>query len=348
VSERRPVAQAQAQEPMTGTTVAPLPVETAHYVRAGGEDLLAVVTEPTAPARGAGVAVVCGGRFGNTSGRNGVGRRLAWALAAEGFHALRLDYHGVGDSTGSIEEFVLHEPFVDDLAAALGTLRDQPVDRIGALGDCFGARTVLAACAAGAGGAAGGGIDALLLVSLPWRDLARSERKAHIASSQLSVGDYARKGVRPSTLLKLRDAGYRRAAARLVSAKGRLLVRRVADRATSAAPGVEPWVSRRVLDQLGTVRSRQVPTLLLYGQGPAEDYTNDFELIRRMPGVAWLDDGASSVRTRVLDQPVAGFRNVVSQQEVVRTAVGWFADVLPAGPGAVGSGADDDPGDARL
>jgi hypothetical protein len=91
------------------------------------------------------------------------------------------------------------------------------------------------------------------------------------------------------------------------------------------------------------MRSRQLPTLLLYGQGPAEDYTNDFELIRRMPGVAWLDEGATSVRTRVLDQPVAGFRNVVSQQQVVRTAVAWFADVLPAGPGAAddASGADD-------
>jgi pimeloyl-ACP methyl ester carboxylesterase len=324
---------------VTATATEAVPVESVHYVRAGGEDLLAVVTAPTAPSRRAGVVIACGGRFGNTSGRNGVGRRLAWALAGEGFHALRLDYHGVGDSTGSIEEFVLHEPFVDDLAAALGTLRNHPVDRIGALGDCFGARTVLATGAAGSGG----GIDALLLVSLPWRDLARSERKAHIASSQLSVGDYARKGVRPSTLLKLRDAGYRRAAARLVSAKGRLLARRVADRATSTGPGVEPWVSRRVLDQLTAVRSDQVPTLLLYGQGPAEDYTNDFELIRRMPGVAWLDEGATSVRTRVLDQPVAGFRNVVSQQQVVRTAVEWFTEALPAGPGAAddASGPDD-------
>jgi pimeloyl-ACP methyl ester carboxylesterase len=325
VSER-PLAQTQAREPVTGTTVAPFPVETAHYVRAGGEDLLAVVTEPTAPPRGAGVAVVCGGRFGNTSGRNGVGRRLAWALAAEGFHALRLDYHGVGDSTGSIEEFVLHEPYVDDLAAALETLRGYPVDRIGALGDCFGARTALATCAAGAGG----DIDALLLVSLPWRDLARSERKAHIASSELSVGDYARKGVRPSTVLKLRDAGYRRAAARLVSAKGRQLARRVSDRAADV--GVEPWVSRRVLDQLATVRTRGIPTLLLYGRGPAEDYTNDFERIRTMPGAAWLDEGATSVHPRVLDQPIAGFRNVVSQREVVRTAPGWFADALSPAP----------------
>ena len=177
-------------------------------------------------------------RFGNTSGRNAVGRRLAAELAAAGLHTVRLDYHGVGDSTGSIDEFVLHEPFVEDLAAAVAALRGCPVDTIGALGDCFGARTALATCAEGAG------IEALLLVSLPWRDLARSDRKAHIASSELSVGDYARKGARPSTLLKLRDAGYRRAAARLVSAKGRQLVRRVADRAGDVGVDVKYGLTR--------------------------------------------------------------------------------------------------------
>jgi alpha-beta hydrolase superfamily lysophospholipase len=322
---RRDAPSARGVAPAAAAATPPraarAPVETAHYVRAGDDDLLAIVTEPTAPPRRAGVVIAYGGRFGNTSGRNAVGHRLATELAAAGLHTVRLDYHGVGDSTGSIDEFVLHEPFVEDLAAAVAALRGYPVDTIGALGDCFGARTALATCAAGAG------IDALLLVSLPWRDLARSDRKAHIASSELSVGDYARKGARPSTLLKLRDAGYRRAAARLVSAKSRQLVRRVADRAGDV--GVEPWVSRRVLDQLDTVRSDATPALLLYGRGPAEDYTNDFERIRGMRGVTWIDEGATSVRARVLDQPIAGFRNVVSQREVVHAAVDWFADVLP-------------------
>jgi hypothetical protein len=36
------------------------------------------------------------------------------------------------------------------------------------------------------------------------------------------------------------------------------------------------------------------------------------------------------VQARVLDQPIAGFRNVVSQDEVVRLAAEWFGDTLPA------------------
>lgn len=302
---------------MTTVTVV---TETAHFLRAAGADIFAVITEPTAPPSGAGVVIASGGRYGNTGGRNGVGRRLAHTLASQGFYVLRFDYHGVGDSTGSIEEFVLHEPFVADLNAAVAALRRHPVDRIGALGDCFGARTALAACAADSS------ISALLLVSLPWRDLARSDRKAHIVSSQLSVGDYARRGLRLGTVAKLRDPGYRRASKRLVRAKGRQVLRRVTDRV--AHVDVEPWVSRRVMDQLTVVRHRGVATLLLYGNGPAEDYTHDFTRIRAMGAMSWLDDRSCSVQAQVLDQPIAGFRNVVSQDEVVCTAADWFAEAL--------------------
>lgn len=305
------------------TVLTPI-VETAHYLPAGGEDLLAVVTEPTSPARGAGVVIVSGGRYGNTGGRNGVARRLAHALASAGFHSVRLDYHGVGDSTGSLDEFVLHEPFVDDLGAGVTVLRQHGVERIGALGDCFGARTALAACAAD------GGIATLLLVSLPWRDLARRDRKAHLVSSELTVADYARRGLRLGTLGKLRHADQRRGLARLVAAKGRELSRRVTDRVGRVQ--VEPWVSRRVMDQLETVNSAGIPTLVIYGRGPAEDYTHDFERIREMPALRWLSAPGGSVQARVLDQPIAGFRNVVSQDEVVRLAAEWFGDTLPADP----------------
>ena len=237
---------------------------------------------------------------------------------------MRLDYHGVGDSTGSLDEFVLHEPFVDDLGAGVTVLHQHGVERIGALGDCFGARTALAACAAD------GGIATLLLVSLPWRDLARRDRKAHLVSSELTVADYARRGLRLGTLGKLRHADQRRGLARLVAAKGRELSRRVTDRVGRVQ--VEPWVSRRVMDQLETVNSAGIPTLVIYGRGPAEDYTHDFERIREMPALRWLSAPGGSVQARVLDQPIAGFRNVVSQDEVVRLAAEWFGDTLPADP----------------
>ena len=294
--------------------------ETAHYLRAEGEDLLAIATEPTASLRGAGIVILSGGRHGNTSGRNGVARRLAHRLAAAGFSSVRIDYHGVGDSSGSLEEFVLHQPFLADLEAAVALLRRRGIARIGLIGDCFGARTALA------GAAADHDINALLLVSLPWRDLARRDRRAHMISSELSMADYTRRGLRLDTLRKLADTDQRRGMARLATSKVRLMSRRLSD--VVGGVEVEPWVSRRVVTQLGDIHKRRTPTLLVYGRGPAEDYTHDFERIRSMPALRWLDDPGVSVRAEVLDQPIAGFRNVVSQDAVVRMAVEWFDTAL--------------------
>jgi len=296
--------------------------EHAHFVRAGAHDLFAVVTEPSAAPLDVGVLILAGGRYGNTGGRNGVAGRLAASLSARGYHVMRIDYHGIGDSTGRIEEFVLHEPFVDDASAALGVLRAYGVDRVAVLGDCFGARTALATCTGP------GGVDALVLVSLPWRDLARSDRKAHIVSSELTVTDYVRRGMTAGAVRKLATVEGRRQAFGLVRAKATQLRRRVDDR--MAGIDVEPWVSRRVLEQLATVRDRRTPALLLYGRGPAEDYTHDFEAIRMMPAVAWLR-GHDRIETRILDQPIAGYRNVVSQDEVVRAAPEWLDGVFVDG-----------------
>src|ERR1700690_929523 len=50
-------------------------------------------------------------------------RRLATMLAREGFHVLRFDWSGTGDSWGSAEDGTL-EGWVDDVALAVQELRD--------------------------------------------------------------------------------------------------------------------------------------------------------------------------------------------------------------------------------
>jgi alpha-beta hydrolase superfamily lysophospholipase len=301
-------------------TITRVPVERAFFAPAGADQLFGILTEPTSEPLGAGVVVLAGGRYEQTAGRNRIGHRLAHALAGEGLHVARIDYHGTGDSTGTHDVFVLHHPFTDDLAAAVAQLRAAGVSRIGVIGDCFGARTALA----GAGTIEG--IAALLLVSLPWRDLARTNRKAHIQSSKLSAGDFARKGLSRSVLAKLGDPAARQAYRKLAVTKVGHMTRRAVDAVSGV--DVEPWVSRRVMRQMAFVRRQRIPTLLLYGSGPGEEYSHDFEVLRRSSSLSWLGARGEPVEVQVLDQPVAGFRNIVSQEEVLAVARRWFPSVL--------------------
>ena len=104
--------------------------ETVTFLEAGAETILAVATNPTAEPLGVGVVVLPGGGAPLTTGRNRFAVRLCRDLASSGFHTIRLDYHGAGESTGSISRLRLDQPFVEDAEAAIRFLRLQGIDRI--------------------------------------------------------------------------------------------------------------------------------------------------------------------------------------------------------------------------
>jgi alpha/beta superfamily hydrolase len=297
------------------------PMEQACYLRSDGNDLFAIRTSSLIPDSASGVVILAGGRFEQTSGRNRIALRLARALAARGVHSLRLDYHGVGDSTGVVEEFVLREAFVEDLDAAITELREHGIERVGVIGDCFGARTALAAVPTNPA------IESLFLVSLPWRDLAKRSQRASRASSELRLADYARRALRPRTLARLGNHRYRGDYAELIRAKARELTRGARGRIDGDQ--LDGWVSRIVVQQLRAVHRACVPTVLLYGSGAAEDYANDFVQLRDAETLAFLAD-AEVFDVRVLDQPIAGYRNLAAQDLVVQSAADWFAQTLTA------------------
>lgn len=56
-----------------------------------------------------------------------------------GDHVLRIDYRGVGDSTGTIGGYALEDPSPLDVRAALGQLAVVGVRRLVAVGSCYGA-----------------------------------------------------------------------------------------------------------------------------------------------------------------------------------------------------------------
>lgn len=113
------------------------------YIPSRDESLGAVLSLPADPSSSVGV-VLMAGRARDRAHRNGMLVRAAQALAARGMYALRLDYPGVGNSTGPPRVFPLEETpawAVEDACRFL--LERTPVRRFLLAGTCYGSRLVL-------------------------------------------------------------------------------------------------------------------------------------------------------------------------------------------------------------
>jgi alpha-beta hydrolase superfamily lysophospholipase len=110
------------------------------------DHLAAVVTVPDGDPRAL-VLLLQGAGGAPHSHRYRLWTRTARALASRGFAAIRMDYRGIGDSTGSYR-FAMEEPPVEEaVAMAERGLRWVGVDRMGVVGNCIGARTAVALAA---------------------------------------------------------------------------------------------------------------------------------------------------------------------------------------------------------
>jgi pimeloyl-ACP methyl ester carboxylesterase len=119
------------------------PVEVPVYIPTRGERIGAVVTLPVDPSADLGVLMMSG-RARDRAHRNGMWVRTAEAVAAAGAYAVRLDYPGVGNSTGSPAVFPLEQTpawAVQDACRFL--IEHTPVTRVVLVGTCFGARVML-------------------------------------------------------------------------------------------------------------------------------------------------------------------------------------------------------------
>lgn len=124
----------------------PAAVDVPVYIPSRGEQLGAVVTVPAGrPDAWVGVVLVAG-RARDRTHRNGTWVATAHALAEAGIYTLRLDYPGVGHSTGEPAVFSLEDPptwAIEDACSFLVT--NTPVRRVLLVGSCFGGRLVLQA-----------------------------------------------------------------------------------------------------------------------------------------------------------------------------------------------------------
>jgi len=120
--------------------------ERAVFFPAGGETLFGVFAPAERPSIGDLAVVVLPEAIpSGMRGESAVVVRLARAVADAGYPTLRLDYHGVGESTGPLPVARRGAPFLDDLDGAIEWLRDQGYRRFVVAGSCFGAHTALLA-----------------------------------------------------------------------------------------------------------------------------------------------------------------------------------------------------------
>lgn len=292
--------------------------ETPFFVQAEGEDVFAVLTEPTAPPRGVAAIILSGGAYVGATNRNRVSVRMARELAARGFHAVRMDYHGVGDSTGEIDLYPLHRPFVADLLAVTAFVEAQGIDRFILVGTtCFGARTALA----GAGRVSG--LEGVVSLAAPIRDFPFT-RDPTATPTQV----YVKRAFSRSTLEGLRDPRRRRAYAAIAATKARAALHRA--RPTKTAGGVAEapgdGMSPGFYEPLVALAERRVPVLIGYGEH--DDYYEEFSAAREGPRLRALFDAPDSRFTlRTVKGSIHALRRIAAQDAMIEMTQEWLDEL---------------------
>ncbi len=138
------------------------------FVRSRGADVFGILTGPGPQTSDLVVLLLPGAAEPASFGRNQVRARLARKLAGLGCHAMRIDYPGLGESTGSppaprLDECLLL-PLVEDVGAIAAWLRERGLRRVVLMGSCLGSRIALT-CVGRVPGLAG-----LVLVTAPAYD----------------------------------------------------------------------------------------------------------------------------------------------------------------------------------
>ena len=112
------------------------------FIPFGGDHLAGVVTVPEGSPRGF-VLLLQGAGGAPRTHRYRLWTRAARGLSEVGIASIRMDYPGIGDSTGSYR-FAMEAPPVEEaVAVARLGLERLGVDSFGVVGNCIGARTAL-------------------------------------------------------------------------------------------------------------------------------------------------------------------------------------------------------------
>ena len=277
-------------------------------------EVFGIVTRPVDGDGSTGCIVLPGGGTPLTTNRNRFSVRLCRELAAMGATALRMDYHGTGESSGTVEIFHLGRPFVHDATAAIDRLKGRGVERFVLIGStCFGSRTAIAAAAECRE------VEEVIALALPLRDFAMGEGQSQSAALRKGMSSYVREAFRPRTVKRLFDARGRRSLTRHAKAKYQV----TRDRAQRLVPGTSPstngatGVSPRLMASLTTLVDRSTDIVLVYGEEDA--YYREFRDASDGALAPLLARAGSHLRVELVPGRAHGLTRVSVQDAVTRS-----------------------------
>lgn len=276
--------------------------ETPVFFPSGGLTLTGILTEPEEP-NGLVILIPWGAGAYPSSARNRFRARMARALAADGFHAFRFDYEGVGESDGAFRSRTLDDPLDEDIVAASDWLTDQGFDRHVIVGNCFGAWSTLVA------------VDrlpalaAMAMLNAPVK---------HDHHQQLTTKRSLRRWVRKARRMR---------AARWLDSDVRSRARAVATTKIGDAVRVPTRHANRYGRAMRMLAERRVPLLVMYGN---DGFREDFEAALSSGLDRVLNSPTHVTRLEFLDQPMTGYPSLQVQERAIEIVTSWANDVARA------------------
>jgi pimeloyl-ACP methyl ester carboxylesterase len=288
------------------------------FFPAGDETLFGIQTQPLVEPMGTAVVLVpTGAGTRDSINRNRVWVRLARRVAGAGFHALRFDLHGAGESTGVAERLRLDRPFTADVEGAVRWTASEGVSSFVLVGSCYGARTALSYAPRAPG------LVGVVLVTPYARDMAQGERVATLMAVEWSTRQYVRRAISRRVLRGFVDRERRSGYARVARAKLRLAAARLRG---GGADGVSP----NFLDPLTTLVDRRVPALFVFGK--EDEAYQDFLRAEKGRLGRLLKKAGSLVEVAILPGKIHAFPTVRGQEEVVERITEWLLHRAEKGP----------------
>jgi uncharacterized protein len=288
------------------------------YIPSAGDDLFGIITEPVGEPKGTALVLLAGGQIMPATHRNGLWVRIARRVAALGYHALRLDYHGVGESGGESERQRLDRPFVDDVLAGVRCLQEQGVREIALAGTCFGARTALASADRIQG------LRGVALLTAPVTDATWIEGSP--------TSHYLRRAFTARAVRGLLDAPSRHLYLSIARTKMRATLRSSRRLLPGATRGNPSAVSPLFSDPLAKLAARGTPVLLAYGM---EDRLYRWFRKARPELAGVLDAPGARIEERLIDGATHDLSRLAAQDAVASMIEEWIVR-LDAIEGRVG------------
>jgi pimeloyl-ACP methyl ester carboxylesterase len=292
--------------------------ETPLFFPAGPEQIFGVVTEPTGAARGTAALIVMGGGFHTSAHVNRLAVVMARRLAGEGYHAMRIDYHGLGESSGSLGGYRLDEPFADEMLGAVEWFRGRGVDRFVLIGSCIGGRAALETASQVEG------VEAVIMITTPLIDMKQGEGTPARKMVDTGFWRYLARGLRPVVVRRFFPPYSFRKQGRVAVSHLRLGARvgwrRVVGRiAGERSEGLD--VNPKVIADLEAMVIRKVPVLLVYGTGDPFRRPVEPTGSRRIGRIRTAAGPLITVRTV---EGQRAYRFVAGQEKIVEMVSDWL------------------------